>query len=199
MGKWQKHNSTSQTRAKRSALSQQVTTRQQWTDAKAWQTLDINNTNDPQKKYRLRTVSKNILLEGLNQFYGASFSGIIYPTIVLIVFLSFLSLSFFLFLFSFFFLFIYCNFFFHFQLSCPFFTILFIFSFLFDFNGIVSVFWHLKTVIYLAKCYVNKCKTFKYAKLKTSILQVCSEKGILWKQRMHQRTETRVCIFSGPD
>ena len=24
------------------------------------------NTNDPQKKYRLRTVSKNILLEGLN-------------------------------------------------------------------------------------------------------------------------------------
>ena len=26
---------------------------------------DINNTNDPQKKYRLETVSKNILLEGL--------------------------------------------------------------------------------------------------------------------------------------
>ena len=25
-----------------------------------------NNMNDPQKKYRLRTVSKNILLEGLN-------------------------------------------------------------------------------------------------------------------------------------
>ena len=24
----------------------------------AWQTLDINNTNDPQKKYRLGTVSK---------------------------------------------------------------------------------------------------------------------------------------------
>ena len=23
--------------------------------------------------------------------------------------------------------------------------------------------------------------------------------GILWKQRMHQRYETRVCIFSGPD
>ena len=31
MGKWQKHNLTSQTRAKRSVLSQQVTTRQQWT------------------------------------------------------------------------------------------------------------------------------------------------------------------------
>ena len=37
------------------------------------------NTNDPKKKYRLRTVSKNILLEGLNQFHGASFSCIIYP------------------------------------------------------------------------------------------------------------------------
>ena len=24
-------------------------------------------------------------------------------------------------------------------------------------------------------------------------------KVILWKQRMHQRTETRVCKFSGPD
>ena len=42
------------------ALSFQVTTRQQWTDTKAWQTQDINNTNDPQKKYRLETVSKNI-------------------------------------------------------------------------------------------------------------------------------------------
>ena len=30
------------------------------------------NTNDPQKKYRLETVSKNILLEGLNRFYGAN-------------------------------------------------------------------------------------------------------------------------------
>ena len=27
-----------------------------------------NNTNDPQKKYSLGTVSNNILLEGLNQF-----------------------------------------------------------------------------------------------------------------------------------
>ena len=31
-----------------------------------------NNTNDPQKKYRLGTVSKNILLEGFNQFHGAN-------------------------------------------------------------------------------------------------------------------------------
>ena len=28
--------------------------------------------NDPQKKYRLGTVSKTILLEGLNQFHGAN-------------------------------------------------------------------------------------------------------------------------------
>ena len=28
--------------------------------------------NDPQKKYRLGTVSKNILLEGFNQFYGTN-------------------------------------------------------------------------------------------------------------------------------
>ena len=30
------------------------------------------HTNDPQKKYRLGTVNKNILLEGLNQFHGAN-------------------------------------------------------------------------------------------------------------------------------
>ena len=30
------------------------------------------NTNDPQKKYRLPTVSKNILLEGVNRFHGAN-------------------------------------------------------------------------------------------------------------------------------
>ena len=28
--------------------------------------------NDPQKKYRLGTVSKNILMEGLNRFNGAN-------------------------------------------------------------------------------------------------------------------------------
>ena len=32
---------------------------------------DRNNINDPQKKHRLGTVSKNILLEGSNQFNGA--------------------------------------------------------------------------------------------------------------------------------
>ena len=36
------------------------------------QTQDINNTNDPQKKYSLGMVSKNILLEGFNQFYGVN-------------------------------------------------------------------------------------------------------------------------------
>ena len=39
---------------------------------KALQSQDINNTNDSQKKYRLGTVSKNILLEGLNWFHSAN-------------------------------------------------------------------------------------------------------------------------------
>ena len=53
-------------------------TRQQWTDAKAWQTQDINNTNDPQKKYRLvGMVSKNILLEGLNRFHSPATSPLV--------------------------------------------------------------------------------------------------------------------------
>ena len=55
------------TRAKRSALSQQVTTRHQQTDVHESITKqDINNMNDLQKKHRLGRVSKNILLEGLN-------------------------------------------------------------------------------------------------------------------------------------
>ena len=32
---------------------------------------DRNNINDPQKKHRFGTVSKNILLEGFNRFNGA--------------------------------------------------------------------------------------------------------------------------------
>ena len=39
---------------------------------KSMTTQDINSTNDPQKKYPLGTVSKNILLEGLNRFHGAN-------------------------------------------------------------------------------------------------------------------------------
>ena len=34
---------------------------------------------------------------------------------------------------------------------------------------------------------------------KSTYGRICSSKGILWKQRLHQRTETRVCIFPGPD
>ena len=63
MGKWQKHKKLLHTRAKRLALSKQVTTRLQWTDQKAWQTQNINN-NDPQKKHPLGTVSKNIFTRG---------------------------------------------------------------------------------------------------------------------------------------
>ena len=35
-------------------------------------TIRRQNTNDPQKKYRLGTVSKNILLDGFNRFHGAN-------------------------------------------------------------------------------------------------------------------------------
>ena len=36
-----------------------------------------NKINDPQKKLRLETVSKNILLEGLNQFHGGPTSPLV--------------------------------------------------------------------------------------------------------------------------
>ena len=69
---------TSQTRAKRSALSQQVTTRHQQTDVHESITKqDRNNINDPQKKHSFGTVSKNILLEGLNRFNGAPISPLV--------------------------------------------------------------------------------------------------------------------------
>ena len=35
---------------------------------------NAKNTNDPQKKNRIGTVSKNILLEGLNRFHRANFT-----------------------------------------------------------------------------------------------------------------------------
>ena len=63
---------------KRSALSQQVTTRHQQTDVHESITKqDRNNINDPQKKRRHGTVSKNILLEGLNRFNGAPTSPLV--------------------------------------------------------------------------------------------------------------------------
>ena len=37
-----------------------------------WYTISSPNTNDPQKKYRLGTVSKTILMEGLNRFHSAN-------------------------------------------------------------------------------------------------------------------------------
>ena len=75
---WESENVTSQTRAKRSALSQQVTTRHQQTDVHESITKqDRNNINDPQKKHRLGTVSKNILLEGFNRFNSAPTSPLV--------------------------------------------------------------------------------------------------------------------------
>ena len=63
---------------KRSAFSQQVITRYQQTDVHESITKqDRNNINDPQKKHRLGTVSKTILLEGLNQFQGAPTSPLV--------------------------------------------------------------------------------------------------------------------------
>ena len=68
----------SQTRAKRSALSQQVITRHQQTDVHESITKqDRNNLNDPQKKHHLGTVSKTILLAGLNQSQGAPTSPLV--------------------------------------------------------------------------------------------------------------------------
>ena len=72
---WESNKITKNITNKSQALSLRVTTRQQWADVKAWQTLDINNTNDPQTNYLLGTVSKNILLEGLNRFHGTSTFG----------------------------------------------------------------------------------------------------------------------------
>ena len=49
MGKWQRHNKTSQTRVKRPALSQQVITRHQQTYLPESITKQVrNNINDPQ-------------------------------------------------------------------------------------------------------------------------------------------------------
>ena len=77
-GKEKYYKYSSQTRAKRSALSRQVATRHQQTDVHESITKqDRNNINDLQKKHRLGTTSKNILLEGLTQFYGAPSSPLV--------------------------------------------------------------------------------------------------------------------------
>ena len=64
-------------RAKRSALSQQVTTSHHHINVHESVTKQKrNNINDPQKKHCLGTVSKYILLEGLNRFNGAPTSSL---------------------------------------------------------------------------------------------------------------------------
>ena len=63
---------------KRSAFSQQVITRYHQTDVHESITKQDGYTiNDPQKKHCLGTVSKTILLEGLNQFQGAPTSPLV--------------------------------------------------------------------------------------------------------------------------
>ena len=53
-------------------------TRQQQTDVyESISKQDRNNINDPQKKHRLETVSKTILLEGLSRFNGAPTSPLV--------------------------------------------------------------------------------------------------------------------------
>ena len=58
--------------------SQSVTTRQKQTSVYGSITKqNRNNINDPQKKNRLGMVSKNILLQGINQFNGAPTSPLV--------------------------------------------------------------------------------------------------------------------------
>ena len=60
MGKWQKHKKHHTQESQDVSPFQQMTSRLQWTDKKAWQTRNINYKKDPQKKHRLGTVSKKI-------------------------------------------------------------------------------------------------------------------------------------------
>ena len=65
---YQRHNKTSQTRAKRPAPSpagDHKTSTNKMHESITKQ--DRNNINDPQKKHRLGTISKNILLYGPNR------------------------------------------------------------------------------------------------------------------------------------
>ena len=69
MWKWQRHNlditNESQEASPFQAGDQQSNVHESITKQ------DRNNINDPQKKHRLGTVSKNILLVGLNRFNSA--------------------------------------------------------------------------------------------------------------------------------
>ena len=56
-------------KAKRLALFQQVTTRLQWTDKKAWQTRNINNKKNPQKKHIKSLILSSDFIQILLIFY----------------------------------------------------------------------------------------------------------------------------------
>ena len=90
------------------------------------------NTNDSQKKYRLRMVSKNWALTS----YIAPVSAALFtPTIVFnCVFIFFVFVCFFSYFLSFLLTFL------SFSVVLSLLTILFIFSFVFDFNGLVTIF-----------------------------------------------------------
>ena len=69
---WESDNVTIRHHKREPVLTQQVTTRHQQTDVHESITKqDRNNINDQQKKHRIGTVSKNLLLEGLNRLNGA--------------------------------------------------------------------------------------------------------------------------------
>ena len=99
--------------------------------------------NNPQNKYRIQTVSKNIL-PSANIYPQHSFNCV---------------LSIFVFVFSFpiFFLFLFCFFFFHFQLFCPFLTILFILALYLILMDLFLCFDIFTQFCYLAKCFDNTC------------------------------------------
>ena len=90
------------------------------------------------------------------------------PIVFNCFFYLFLSLSF---SFPVFFSFSFLLLFFHFQLFCPFLTILFILALLLILMDLFLCFDIFKQFCYLAKCFVDTCKTFKYAKIKTPSLQ----------------------------
>ena len=56
------------------------------------------------------------------------------------------------------------------------------------------------TILCNKRFYNGADQTAQMSRLFCRLLcEICSSKGILWKQRLHQRTETRECIFLGPD
>ena len=59
-------------RAKKLALSQQVSTTPQWTDKTACKTRNISYKEDPQRSTGLERSVKIFLLEGLNKFHGTN-------------------------------------------------------------------------------------------------------------------------------